>query len=322
MTMIRFLPVALVFSMLAALPATAAAPLLRPAVEIDGTHVRLGDLFENPGGVGDQVVFPAPAPGEIIRLSIADAFDLAASHGLGWQPLAPFDHVIITRAWRLLERDEVMLPLEAALGRAGAGRRPGERIDIDLPARAVQVKVARGALADIAIEDVAYDERNGRFQATVVVRDSFREPRRQLVAGRAHIVVDLPVLRSRLRPDQVVRADDVEMRSFRSERVPANALTDPAAFVGLSPKRSLTPGRPVLADDLGPPIIVTRGALVTMQVINPNMRLMATGRAQEPGALGDAIRVQNIQSRLVIEAVVTGPGQVAVQLMTYDIVAR
>ncbi len=322
MTMIRFLPIALALTLLAALPATAAAPLLRPAVEVDNAHVTLGDLFENPGGVGDQVVFPAPAPGESIRLTIADAFDLAASHGLGWQPLAPFEYVVITRAWRLLERDEVMQPLQAALTRAGAGREPGERVSVDIPARAVQVKVARGALADISIEDMAYDERNGRFQATVVIRDSFREPRRQTVTGRALIVVDLPVLRSRLRPDQVVRADDVEFRSFRTERVPAGALADPADFVGLSPKRSLTPGRPVLADDLGPPTIVKRGALVTMQVINPKMRLIATGRAQDPGALGDVIRVQNVQSRLVVEAVVIGPGQVAAQLMAYDIVGR
>lgn len=322
MTMIRFLPIALALSMLAAWSARADAPLLRPAVEVDSAHVTLGDLFENPGGVGDQVVLPAPAPGESIRLSIADAFDLAMSNGLGWQPLAPFDHVVITRAWRLLERDEVMLALRKALERAGAGRRPGERIAIDLPARAVQVKVARGALADISIEDVAYDENNGRFHATVVVRDSFGEPRRQPVSGRAHTVVDLPVLRSRLRPDQVVRADDVEIRSFRIERVPAHALTDAASFVGLSPKRSLTPGRPVLADDLGPPTIITRGALVTMQIVNPHLRLMATGRAQDPGALGDVIRVQNIQSRLVVEAVVTGPGHVAIQLMSYDIVAR
>lgn len=319
----RIVRLALVLLLLAAPQAGATAePLLRPEVEVDAAQVTLGDLFEHAGAVADQAVLPAPAPGASMRLSVADAFDLANSHGLGWRPLVPFEHVVITRAWRPLEQAEVMAALAAALRRVGAANQPGERLEIELPAKAVQIKVARGALAELSVENAVYDRAGGRFQATLVVRDSHRQPRRQTVNGRVLTLVELPVLRARLRTDQVIRPDDIVIRSFRADRAGDGALSDPAEMIGLSPMRSLTPGRPVHAGDLGAPTLVARGSLVTMQLIRANMRLLATGRAQESGALGDVIPVRNVHSRLIVEGVVTGPGQVATRPFTYDVTSR
>lgn len=308
-------------SLAATLPAparAAAEPLLRPAVEVDGTQITLGDLFENAGALADQAVLPAPAPGDEIKLSLAEAFELANAHGLGWRPVAPFEYTVVTRAWRALEREEVLEVLEGALERAGAGG----NLEIDLPRRAIDVKVSRGALADLSIENTTYDPASGRFHATLVVRDSHRRPRRQPLIGRAFAMVELPVLRARLRRDQVIEADDVEMRAFRSDRVAGDALVDVAELIGLSPLRVLTPGKPVRARDIGPPTIVTKGAIVAMHLITEQMHLVAIGRAHEAGALGDAIRIQNTQSRLVVDAIVTGPNRVSVRPLGFAIAAR
>lgn len=301
-----------------AMPAWAAEPLLRPAVEVDGAQITLGDLFDNAGALADQAVLPAPAPGEEIRLSLAEAFELANAHGLGWRPVAPFDHAVVTRAWRPLAREEVLAALAAALARAGAGA----NLDIDLPRTAFDIKVARGALADLSIEDTAYDPAGGVFHATLVVRDSHRRPRRQPLIGRAFAIVELPVLRARLRRDQVIEADDVETRRFRADRVAADALAEAAALIGLSPRRVLTPGKPVRAGDVGPPTIVTKGAIVAMHLITEQMHLVAVGRAEQAGALGDVIAVRNTQSRLVVDAVVTGANRVFVRPLGFAVAAR
>lgn len=322
-TLHRIVRLALLLVLFAAPPAAAAEePLLRPEVEVDAGQVTLGDLFEHAGAVAGQVVLPAPAPGASMRLSVADAFDLANSHGLGWRPLVPFEHVVITRAWRPLEHAQVMAALETALRRVGAADRRGERLEIELPAKAVQIKVARGALAELSVENAVYDRAGGRFQATLVVRDSHRQARRQTVNGRVLVLIELPVLRARVRTDQVIRPDDIVIHSFRVDRIGDDALSDPAEMIGLSPIRSLTPGRPVHAGDLGAPTLVTRGSLVTMQLVRANMRLLATGRAQESGALGDLIPVRNIHSRLIVETVVTGPGQVTTRPMSYEVTSR
>ena len=293
-------------------------PYLRETVEVDGPHVTLGDLFGNPGTVGDIPGMRSPAPGENILLAIDDAFELANANGLGWRPVAPFTHTAITRAWRIIERAEIVAALEPALAAYGAGH----NLTIDIPRSASTVKIARGAIAELAIEDLVYDPGTGRFRATLVVRDSFGKARRDALFGSAISYIELPVLRARLRRDHVISDSDVVWQSFRVNRVPSDALIDPAAMIGLSPARSVTPGKPVLASDLRAPTIVKKGAVIAMRLTTRNMRLIATGRALESGALGDLIQVRNTQSKLVVDAIVTGTERVSVTSNAYEVLAQ
>ena len=59
-------------------------------------------------------------------------------------------------------------------------------------------------------------------------------------------------------------------------------------------------------------MVVAKGALVTLLLQTPSMRLTARGRALDEGVIGDSIRVANAQSRTVVAGVVLANGQVAV----------
>jgi len=305
-----------------ALAADAAAgidePYLRETIEVDAPRVLLGDLFENAGTAAGVAVLSAPPPGERILLSIEEAFELANGNGLGWRPVAPFEFATITRAWRTVDQSELLGTIELALARAGAS---GD-LTVDVPPSALKVKVARGAIADLSVEETVYDEKSGQFRATLVVRDGTGKARRTPIFGRAFAYVEVPVLRTRLRRDHVIDEDDIQWRAFRVDKVPEGALRDPIAMVGLSPGRTVTPGKPVMASDLKPPTIVSKGAIVAMHLVTERMQLVATGRALDSGALGDVIQIQNTQSRLVIDAVVTGRERVSVRPATLDIGAQ
>ena len=47
----------------------------------------------------------------------------------------------------------------------------------------------------------------------------------------------------------------------------------------------------------------------------PGLTLTLRGQAQDVGALGDTISVLNVQSKRVVQAVVSGPGRVTVSAM-------
>jgi flagella basal body P-ring formation protein FlgA len=51
---------------------------------------------------------------------------------------------------------------------------------------------------------------------------------------------------------------------------------------------------------------------VTIVYEVPGMTLTLRGRANEAGALGDAVSVTNPQSKKVLQGTVTGPGRVSV----------
>ena len=307
-TLARLMVVALAFSSGVALAAPT-DPYLREMIEVDAPRILLGDIFENTGTLADIEVMAAPAPGERIRLSIKDAFEIANKNGLGWRPVAPFDFATITRAWRTVDQAELLSVIEGALARAGAA---GD-LTVDVPQSTFKVKVARGAIADLTVEEAVYDQKSGQFRATLVVRDGSGQARRSPIFGRAFAHEELPVLRARFSRDHVIDERDIQWRSFRASLVPDNAVRDPLVMIGMSPGRTVTPGKPVMPNDLKPPTIVNKGSIVAMQLVTERMQLVATGRALDPGALGDVIQVQNTQSRLIVDAVVTGRERVSVR---------
>jgi len=309
--MISRLNAALGLAMGAALIATGAAaaePRLKPVIEVEGSQVTLGDLFDNAGAVAGQAVIAAPPPGERITLTIARVFEMANAHGLGWRPVTSFEHVTVQRAWRYLDEDRVRNGLMGALRRAGGA----DRLNLVLSKEALRIKVARGALAEVHYDDVSYSADGGRFRATLVVTEAGDVARRYNLVGKAYESVEVPVLRGRLRTDDVIEERDIEWIESRVDALPRDAIRDARELVGKSLIRVVRPGKPLLPSDVGEPTIVQRGSVVAMHFMSRHMHLIASGRAQESGAMGDVIRVQNVHSRLTIDAVVTGTNRVEV----------
>jgi flagella basal body P-ring formation protein FlgA len=56
------------------------------------------------------------------------------------------------------------------------------------------------------------------------------------------------------------------------------------------------------------PVLVTKGAAVTMVLESPGLLLTVKGQALEDGAKGETIRIMNTQSSRTVEAVVTAAG--------------
>ena len=60
------------------------------------------------------------------------------------------------------------------------------------------------------------------------------------------------------------------------------------------------------------PAIVQRNDTVTIVYEAPGLTLTLRGQAQDAGALGDTISVLNVESKRVVQGVVSGPGRVTV----------
>jgi flagella basal body P-ring formation protein FlgA len=73
-------------------------------------------------------------------------------------------------------------------------------------------------------------------------------------------------------------------------------------------------GVPLSAADVQRPVMVSKGEIVVIALQTPQMQLSARGHALNNGSKGDVIRIANTQSRQIVEAVVTGPGQATVDV--------
>ena len=90
------------------------------------------------------------------------------------------------------------------------------------------------------------------------------------------------------------------------------ALTEIALAVGLEARVAIYPGRPIRADDLGPPTIVDRNQIVPLAYHSGVLAILTEGRALARGGVGDLIRVMNLASRSTVTGRIMPDGTVRV----------
>lgn len=289
-------------------PQPPAAPVLLNANPVvTGPVLRLGDLFTNAGTAAAAVIGKTPAVGQPLVLDVHALYRLARSYGLAWRPHTTAERSVVERESRVVDSTALAQLAGAALADKGIS---GDDLSVELTTPAQGVRVPSEATA--SIEQLSYHPDSRQFTGVVEAVIDGAPAQRTAIAGRVFRTVAMPVMVRRLQGGQVIAADDIDWIAVRDSRVPVNAMLDAGALVGLTPKRMLRRGQPILASDVQQPLLVAKGSLVMMIVETPLMQLTARGRALADGAQGDVIRVANLQSQSVVGGVVTGPGVVLV----------
>lgn len=289
-----------------AIPA-ALKPVLRAGITVQGRVVRLGDLFENTGKKARIPVAYSPKPG---RTSILDAdrlAEIAYINRLAWRPSGPFERIIVSRASQTIDSATIINEVRAKLTDLGMD---GD-LWVTLDYRNLTVHLPINVVATIALKDFRFDKRTHRFTATLLAPADTPLVMRG-ISGLVDKVVMIPMLRRRIAANEVIRKDDIESIRVRERRLRIDTVTNPDDVIGKAPRRLLRPGRMIRRSDLRMPILIPRGSMVTMQFKTAMMTLSSLGRALENGAKGATIKVMNTQSKKPVDAMVIGPGLVAV----------
>jgi flagellar basal body P-ring formation protein FlgA len=188
----------------------------------------------------------------------------------------------------------------------------GERFRVIVERPHLPLANQSAASTELTVEGLRHDDGSGRFEA-VLVGQIDGQTRFQLpVHGRAHALIELPVLARPLTEGEVVGAADLEWITVRAGRLQPESLTDPQELLGAEARKRLLPGRVLTARDLGPPLMVRRGRPVRLLYLRPGLQLSALGTAQDDGALGQMVRVVNADSHQQIQGMASGPDEVTV----------
>ncbi len=298
------LAAALVASLVAA-PASAA--MLRPLTTLGGAVVRLSDLFDDAGPRAHLALGPSPAPGESITVEAPQLAAIAREFGVAWRPASDADRAVLQRPGVPLAREAVIACLRTALDNAGAG--DGE---VDLPGFAAPL-VAPEAHAQAAVEQLSFDAGSGRFTASVAVTGSDMAPLHLRVSGQLVAMETLLVATHRLAAGVELQPGDLRPARVRSAGLSGELVRRASQVVGLAPRRPVMEGDPLILANLHQPLVVQRGARVSITLDSSGLSLSATGEALEAGAAGERITVLNPVSHAVLLAEIVGPDSVRLE---------
>jgi flagella basal body P-ring formation protein FlgA len=286
------------------------AQTLRHEVAVDGDRVLLGDIFDGAGPAGRVPVLQAPEPGREIVLEADWLARAAAAHGLAWRPASRHERAVVTRTAVLVPVDDVREALAGAAAERMAGR--VARAEVEVDERDLRIGLPPTAEPTVAVESIDLDPSTGRFSATLAAPAHGPVIERRRITGRAHALIDVPVLARRVLPGEVIGIRDIDWVQVRDGRAVAEAVVEPERLIGMTVRRAQRAGEPIRFRDLVAPVLVARGGAVSIVFEGPNLTLVARGRALEDGAAGQTIRVANAQSDRVVEARVDGPGVVRI----------
>jgi flagella basal body P-ring formation protein FlgA len=135
-----------------------------------------------------------------------------------------------------------------------------------------------------------------------------------------YVPIDLAIYRQvviaikPLGPGSTIGDDDVQLAETDITQPLGEYLTQLDEAVGMSVKRSIAQGRPLVQQQLAPPLMVRRGDTVMINAATSVISVKMSGVALTDGRRGEQIRIKNQGSARVIDARVTGPGQVQAQM--------
>jgi flagella basal body P-ring formation protein FlgA len=274
--------------------------VLRQNVTVEDHLIILGDIFKGAGDKSTIAIAYAPEPGKRAFFDANWLYRVANGHGLKWRPLSMKQSIQVNRKSVTIERDEIEDYIFAALIDKGAD----PKMTLKLSNRLVQLHVPSSSEATIEVTNVSYDQRTQRFSAHVSTPSS----KAIRVTGRMQKMLNIPVLNRRILKNEMIMPEDIKWVKSPSKRVQNDIILHVDDLIGKTPKRGLRAGAPIRSSEVQRPILVEKGSLVTMVLKTPLMVLTSQGRAVDPGANGDVIRITNTQSKKVVQAVVTAAG--------------
>lgn len=304
---------------------SAAAAELKSNIVVDAEVVTLGDLLDgledNPDAA-EKVVAKAPAPGTRGRIHVASISSAARVAGVAWRPDVQNSRITVERAGLNIS----LRDLEAIIGDA-IKRDYGIdsfRLSLSIRGRGLYIPTAN-TMSDIRVDDLQLDTRTDRYAVRLSLPAGGGEWSPLNLQGRLERITHVPTLARAVAAGDTIGAQDIHWVEVTQRTIGYNTLRESKQVVGMTPRRNITPGRPIRNSDLERPTLVRKNSLVALSYQIGNLRISAVGRALDRGGRDDIIRVLNRASNKTVEARVTAadtaevltPGRLAVASNNY-----
>ena len=291
-----------------------APPVLRAKVSVSSEVVRIGDVVDNAGAFAQIAIYRAPDLGTTGSLPVAQVLNTLRAQGVIGVDAKDIKQVMVTRLARTVESKEIERAVAQAIEhRGGLGDAANISLTFDRDVADLRLDTANtGALLATAAR---YEPRNGRFDVIFQIANDNGNATQLRFTGSAIETVEVAVLTRSVERSDILKSADVMV-----ERRPrAEVGTDPAAraqALGMQMRRPIRAGQPLRVADLVKPDLVQRDQNVTLIYQSAGLYLTTRGKALDGGTEGDVVNVLNPQSKRTISGIVTGRGQVTVEIAT------
>jgi len=294
--------------------ATIALPVLRANVNVTGDIVRIGDLIDNAGAAGQIAVYRAPDLGTTGSLPTAQVIAALRAHQVIGVDTKDIKQVMVTRLARNVETSDIRDGVARALEhRNGLGNAGNLTLTFDRDLQDLRLDAANtGAMQPTAVR---YDQRSTRFDVTFEIANDNSTPTKLRFTGTAIETVEAAVLTRNIERTDLLKSSDIIVERRPKAEIGGEAATRDSV-IGMQVRRAMRAGQALKVADLTKPDLVQRDQGVTLIYQTAGLYLTTRAKALDNGTEGDVVNVLNLQSKRTVTGIVTGRGQVTIQIAT------
>jgi flagella basal body P-ring formation protein FlgA len=282
---------------------------LRDRIMVDDEVVRLSDLFHETLSDGDLAVAQAPKAGQTLTLDARFLQQVARAYRLNWKPSSKYQKVMVgrmsQRVTAAMVRDAIAIAVEERIGTSSD-------LDVALDGGDLELDLPTDIENSVAVSAINFNPASNRFAAILVAPADGPAVVQRNVFGTVYEMAQIPVPKRLISAGDVISADDLEWQAVHLTRLSGNSLTDAEQLVGRMAKRPLKAGQILRQSDVAVSPVIHKNDLIRLVVRTGQMTLSVQGKAMQDAALGQTIRVMNVNSNRQLSGTVVDAGTVAV----------
>ncbi|KXV79122.1 flagellar biosynthesis protein FlgA, partial [Acetobacter malorum] len=254
------------------------------------------DLFVGLEPGQDKVLGVAPSPGQTIQVGGRQLIAIADQYGVDWIDQSSTAIARITRAGRVL--DKVFF---ADLVRRNLPGNDNDAVVVELD-DFMPMTVAADDAAPVVLSDVNWDQKSGRFTATVYRAHPLGDGQHDtfLLRGSVRATQSVLVFAHALPGGSKLSASDVRVNDSYTGHVTNQMFSAATSIEGMTLLHSVVADQVILDRDLQKTIVMHKGDPVLISFRSPGLHLAVTGRALEDGFDGQYVRALNLASKMIV----------------------
>lgn len=281
---------------------------LKAETIITDDYIRLGDIFDGVKNA-DYVLGPAPQPGKDMILNARTLYKIASALDVDWKPRYTTEQTVLRREAVILSQEEISKALEVKIVESGVD----DKFNITFTNTIKDIVLPANADETMDVTAFTFNPQSDSFDA-VIVAPSKEDPQKRInISGRIERLVPVPVLKSGLKNGDIISAHDIDFVEMPKNRIPSGIITQEQDLLNMTPRRVISGGKLVMQNDIEKPKMVDRGDSITLVFANGPLLLTAKGKSLQAGAMGDTVRVSNLDSNKNLQGVVTADREVTIR---------
>ena len=276
-----------------------------PYVDINENVIKLSDIFTNITHYNDAVILKAPNPGKSMILPAKWLQQLSNQYQLNWDYKTDLRDIKVSRASIEVPKEDILHVVENYFYDHYPDYDPNlTSVEFSSLLRAVHLEV--NSNTDIIVESINISK-VGSLVALVRIGDGSNMYETK-IRGRVHRLAEIWTAKTKLKRGDIIGESDLEFSTVPVRLLHKAAVLDINDIIGKQVKTIIQPQSPILERSIQEPVLVNKKDIVTIVFKNKGLQLTMRGVSLDQGIKNQVIRVKNLQSKTVIEAIVVKKG--------------